>query len=106
MAARGRRAVASFPGVSTSTPLGSYSGGDMTISSTGLNPAVSGWFYLGLTDAAFATTSIDQDSIATAAGTSSTLLTLPQVAGTLTHREIRVASYDAYWRTMMTVLNY
>ncbi len=99
-------AVASFPGVTTSTPLVSYSGGDMTISATGLNPAVSSWFYLGLTDAAFATTNIDADTIPTAAGTSSTLLTLPLATGTLTHREIRVASYDAYWRTLMTVLNY
>jgi hypothetical protein len=99
-------AAATFPSVTTSSPLASYTGGAMTISATGTDPGRYVWFYLGLTDAAFATTSVDDDAIPGATGAASASLTLTTVSPPLTHREIRVESHDIYWRNLMTVQNY
>ena len=99
-------AAATFPSVTTSSPLASYTGGAMTISATGTDPGRYVWFYLGLTDAAFATTSADDDAIPGATGAASASLTLTTVSPPLTHREIRVESHDIYWRNLMTVQNY
>jgi hypothetical protein len=101
-------AAATFSSVTTSSPLASYTGGAMTISAIGTDPGRSVWFYLGLTDAASATTSADGDGIPSAAGAASAplMLTLTTVSPPLTHREIRVESHDIYRCNMMTVLNY
>ena len=99
-------AAATFPAITTSTPLSTYGGGAMTISATGTDPGRYVWFYLGLTDSLFATTSAEADAIPTAGGAASASLSLTPVTGPYTHREIRVESHDAYWRNLMTVQNY
>ncbi len=99
--------AATFPSVTTSTPLDSYTGGNMTISATGADPARAVWMYLGLTDlASGGTTSVDDDVIPDATGSASKTLNLSPAAPPFTHREIRVESHDVYWRNMQTVLNY
>lgn len=98
--------AATFPTITlpSASSLSAYSGGDLTISASGISPA-GAWVYLGLTDSADFVTSVDADVNASAAGSFSTTLNLGAASG-VKRREIRVESDDAYWRNMMTVLNY
>lgn len=97
--------AASFPVIAPSvvTALASYSGGDFTVSASGIN-AWGAWLYLGLSDGSGAVTSVDGDVQATAGGLISTTLTLGTVSN-VQRRELRVEADDAQWRNMMTLVN-
>lgn len=99
-------AVASFPTITapTSAAFASYAGGSLAISGTGVDPLRSVWLYLGLTTGG-TVNSVDSDLDPTAAGGYSSTLTLATPApGSVTKREIRVATKDAFDRTYMTLM--
>lgn len=95
--------AATFPVIAdqTAIALSTYSGGDLAISATGINPS-GAWVYLGLNSASEAT-SVDGDVSSDASGGITTTLNLAPMSGVV-QREIRVVTNDAYWRNMMTVL--
>lgn len=97
-------AAASFPGVTTTPALGSYSGGEMVISATGINPS-GAWVYLGLIDGMGGSISDERDVEVAAGGTVSVTLDLP-VTPNVIGREVRVETRDPFWRVMMTILNH
>lgn len=97
--------AASFPVIAPSvvTALASYSGGDFTVSASGIQ-SWGTWLYLGLTDSNGALTSVDGNVQTAAGGLLSTTLTLGAV-NNVQRRELRVEADDASWRNMMTVVN-
>jgi hypothetical protein len=97
--------TAAFPTIAapTAAAFASYTGGSLTISGSGVDPSRSVWLYLGLTDGAGQVSSVESDLNPTLAGGFSASPTLTKPAA-VSRREIRVASRDAFERTLMTTL--
>jgi hypothetical protein len=93
--------AAVFPTITTSSPFGSYNGGALTISGTGASPNLPVWVYLGGVTASGGV-STDQNVPASASGAYSSTLTL--TTGSYSYREIRVATHDAFDRTLLSNL--
>lgn len=97
-----------FPTITapTAAAFASYSGGSLAISGTGVDPKRSVWLYLGLTGAGGLVDSVESDLDPSAAGAYSATpsLATPVPAGSVTRREIRVATKDAFDRTFMTTM--
>jgi hypothetical protein len=94
-------ATTQFPDVTTSTNFANYTGGSITISGTVANPAPKIWVYLGLTDGSGMVHSADVEVTASSGGNFSTTLSVASL-GTITEREIRVASKDVHGRSFMS----
>ena len=93
-----------FPSIGTSAPLSGYTGGNLTISGTGVNPARLVWAYLGLTYSDGSTKSVDnaENTVPGASGSYSVVLNVPPSSKTVSSREIRVASRDSGRRQLLS----
>lgn len=101
------QAATTFPTITapTAAAFASYAGGSLAISGSGVDPARSVWLYLGLTLATGLVDSVDTDLDPTATGGFSGTPSLATPApGSVTRREIRVATKDAFDRTFMTIM--
>ena len=94
--------AAKYPAIMTSVPLASYTGGDITIAATGLNPAFAAEFYVGLTDNMLVTNSSQADVAPAADGTASRKLTVAAPANPIAGRYLFVSNLDANWRELST----
>ena len=95
--------AATFPSVTLSADLGSWTGGALTISGSNANPARPVWVYLAYTLGSGQTNSNDQDVAVAANGSYSASLTVGTAGTTnITGREVRVASRDNLRRNMLT----
>ncbi len=94
--------AAMFPTLTTSVPLASYTGGDLTISATGLNPAFAAQFYVGLTNGQFETSSSQADVAPSSDGAASSKLQLLAPPGTIVGKHVFASTMDANWRELIT----
>ncbi|SAI65598.1 Uncharacterised protein [Bordetella ansorpii] len=94
--------AAAFPLVTTSSPLASYNGGTMTVSATGLNPAVATSIALSLAGTSGYQYE-DQDVSTATDGTASAVFNLSASdLGTIQYREARVGTTDDVFRELLT----
>ncbi len=93
--------AAKFPSLTTSVPLGSYTGGELTMSATGLNPAFAAQFYVGLTNSQLQTSSTQADVAPSADGAASSKLQLLAPPGTLVGKHLFASTMDAGWRELI-----
>jgi hypothetical protein len=99
------QAATTFPtiGAPTMSALATYVGGSLSISGRNANPQKPTWVYLGLTDGNGAVGSVAGDVEPSASGAFSANRTLIAPA-VVSQREVRVATADAFNRTLLTIL--
>lgn len=95
--------AANFPVIATPTlaNFGTFSGGNLTISGSEVNPKVHLWMYSALSDGT-SMTEVDAGFAPTSSGTYSKTFNLGSVPNTVTRREIRVESFENIFRPLMT----
>ena len=89
--------AAKYPAVSLSTPLEGYSGGNITVSATGLSPDFAAGIYLAVSGYQSFNTQVDEAPAKDGSVTKTLSLTLQE--GGLT-RDLNVTTLDSYWRQL------